>query len=306
MSSLSSTMGIQFDASQRWKNLSLLWSIVQVIFFGVTVLIALLAVNFNPQLLPERAQIELYVLVIVIPILLLLSIVQAQTSYHQGASRRQQILTGEWREQAAFQPSFQQQNAQLTAPITLKIRINRGPIIINVALILLCFSGILLLLWSMYSMWASYLERYGTTATSAALDAWLFYVFLAAIWWIAWITLGFLVNLRLRRWLCPELEAMEEGLIAWYPGQEVMIPWNNIRYFALVKRHKASSDPKDWTYEVSDGEKSIRWQQPYIAKRLYPLCVPELPQVQYEQEFARLLALIVAKTGQPLLDMHLK
>ncbi|GHO79853.1 hypothetical protein KSD_76240 [Ktedonobacter sp. SOSP1-85] len=306
MNSISSAMAMQFDPSQRWKSLSVLWSVVQVFFFGVSILLLLLMVSFNLQILPERGQIEFAFIVIVVPILLILSIVQAQRSYHQSVSRRRQILSGEWQERTQFQPAPQNQNALPSTPIWLGIRLNLAPIILNFILILLCFGGILLLLWSLYSTWATFLNNYGNAATAIALDAWLRYVVLAIILWVAWTALGVFVNLRMRRWLCPELEATEDGLAAWYPGEEVIIPWGDVRYFALVKQHKSSPDPNDWTYEIGDGEKSIRWQQPYMAKRMYPLYVSELPRDQYEQEFANLLSLIAARTGRPLLDMRLK
>lgn len=296
-------MAMRFDPSQRWKSLSVLWSVVQVFLFGVSILLLLLMVSFNLQILPERGQIEFAFIVIVVPILLILSIVQAQRSYYQGVSRRQQILSGEWQERAQFQPA-QNQDVLESTPIWLGIRLNLAPIILNFILILLCFGAILLLLWSLYSTWATLLNDYGGTAT--ALDTWLRFVVLAIILWVAWTALGVFVNLRMRRWLCPELEATEEGLTAWYPGGEVILLWGDVRYFALVKQHKSSSDPNNWTYEIGDGEKSIRWQQPYVAKRMYSLYVSELPRDQYEQEFANLLSLIATQTSRPLLDMHLK
>jgi hypothetical protein len=230
---------------------------------------------------------------------------------YQSASRRQQILKGAWSERAQFQFELQDQNAVPAVPIRLDLRLNLKWLIPNLIIVLLCFGCIFWLLWTIYSTWSTLLndinsQGYMTMTTNIPLVVWFMYAILALVWWAIWIFLAVFVRLRLQRWLSPGLLATEEGLTAFYPNKEVTIQWSNVRYFALVKKYKSSPEPKNWTYEISDGEQIIRWQQPYVAKRIYPLYVPVLPQDLYEKEFANLLSIISAHTGRPLLDMHLR
>lgn len=299
-----------FDPLRRWITLNISWLVAQVFVFVVDLLFLLLIVNFNLQILPARAQIEVAIAIIVLPLYWIGSIIQARRLYNRSVLRRQQMLSGEWQQRAQVQPTTQ--DTALPLPIMLSIRLNWAFLVPIFILIILCFGIMFALTWTLYSLLSdlinslNYSNAYvtSTATTMIPLDTWLTYMILVYIWWAGCIIVGFFVNLNLHRRLCPMLEATEEGLTASYPGKKVTMRWSDVRYFALVMKKK-SPEPMNATYEIGDGKKIIRWQQPYSIRRTFPFYVPTLPRNQYNKQFASLLSLIAIRTGLPLLDMHL-
>ncbi|GCE19004.1 hypothetical protein KDK_28040 [Dictyobacter kobayashii] len=111
-----------------------------------------------------------------------------------------------------------------------------------------------------------------------------------------------------------QLIATENGLLKKGPFRQQLMPWNEVRLFAIdsvsierngnplfVSRHTHAP-----TFFELSSEKDILCWQWLRPPRWYELAMarPVMGYQVYEQQMQALLSIIVAKTGQPLYDLR--
>lgn len=105
-----------------------------------------------------------------------------------------------------------------------------------------------------------------------------------------------------RRRQTPEVSADETGLTTWgyYRDQPVMIPWQDIRVWAVMPPTKPS---KPIRYAVYGDGLRLTWDEPPYGPYSWSTTVG-IPYQSYKTRAIRLHALIAARTGLPLRELR--
>jgi hypothetical protein len=113
---------------------------------------------------------------------------------------------------------------------------------------------------------------------------------LCALW--AWVASSFV-----GRW---HIHASELGLGREVLGLTAVMPWNDARLFAIVRRDRRGRPD---TFELATLSSILRWRWVRPDARFWRVNDPELAWPEYEQRMRALHSLIAAKTGLPLYDL---
>jgi hypothetical protein len=153
---------------------------------------------------------------------------------------------------------------------------------------------------------------------------------------IAIMSLSIVIWLEMRlpiagHYLLPSLTIDDEAIAARYGHLTITIPWQNIRYFALVDsntfRQFPTSDnpptfrqilkngitykspplPEHEVFEISDGENIICWLKatPFRHHRLFRFGEVALSDEDYATFTQQLASLLMEKTNLPLYDLRI-
>ncbi|MBO0796159.1 MAG: hypothetical protein J2P36_35150 [Ktedonobacteraceae bacterium] len=113
----------------------------------------------------------------------------------------------------------------------------------------------------------------------------------------------FLIAITIGHYMLPELDIDDSGITARCGRDTVTMAWQDIRYFALsnsnmIARRKGLI--KAYMYEICDGENIINWAPNTRTVKTYKMDHAAYDTLASEQ----LPALVVARTGLPLLDLR--
>jgi hypothetical protein len=113
----------------------------------------------------------------------------------------------------------------------------------------------------------------------------------------------FLIAITIGHYMLPELDVDDNGITARCGRDTVTMAWQDIRYFALsnsnmIARRKGLI--KAYMYEICDGENIINWAPNTKTVTTYKVDRADYDTLASEQ----LPALVVARTGLPLLDLR--
>lgn len=214
-------------------------------------------------------------------------------SFKQLCQQRALVLAGESLPQAEQQPV--PTTTPMDLPQQVRKRLRRGsPLTIIVMLIIfsmgLALQQLPLLVSNPYTLPDMVFEGMG------ALFLILIMIFLLGpLLLSATIVVGY--------YMLPPLDIDDTGITAHYGRYTVKLVWQDIRYFAMsnskqIAQSKASV--KAFMYEICDGENIINWAPNTRNSLTYKVDHPDYNMLAAEQ----LPALIVARTGLPLLDLR--
>lgn len=286
------------------------WSLIISLLSNALVALSITFVPYwnNPFLLPDSLlNIRLWTVVIPLILLvclanLLLRVLRLRRERRKRDRLRQKVLLGRIRPLALHQPPTVL--APLSLPLYLESRLTRR-------------SVRKMLIWALVTLCAIVIDLsilLGNTwlLPSLLVDA---LSFLSIAIPFAVVIIASLMQTSITGYyLHPLLHVDTEGLSASYGSETVCIAWRNVCSFALVggvaasnilqKKAEASSHPYD-AFEISDGEQRICW----AADSPFPLFTvfrsgSALSALDYTYLTLQLGALIVAKTGCPLLDLR--
>lgn len=230
---------------------------------------------------------------LIIPSIAYISILRSMGSFKQQHQQRQHALAGESLPQATAQPAVE------TAPIALPQRVHphlrRGFLITPIVLLIIFSIGLIL---QQIPLFVSnpYQLPDGILELSGALGFLLLIIPVSLLGFFAtFIVVGY--------YMLPSLDIDDTGIAARYGRHMVTLAWRDIRYFAmtnnrLIARPKASTRP--FVYEICDGEHIINW-----APNMRAVIAYKVDNADYNTLASKQLpALIMARTGLPLLDLR--
>lgn len=104
-----------------------------------------------------------------------------------------------------------------------------------------------------------------------------------------------------------QLTATENGLIEQRGKVTELIPWSEVRLFALIKSEEKEGEGINYTYELASSKILIRWSTQFIQppqQRAGTIQEHYVSVQTYQQQTQTLLTIIATRTGLPLYDLR--
>ncbi len=188
---------------------------------------------------------------------------------------------------AAEQPTLDR--TPLLLPITIKLRHNKGNILLG--------TGATLLMAMLFAGWLTWVVSYQLLLVPDHL-----LTFLVVFSIVAVIMLAGLFGLFLSPLGRPQITVTEGGLIS-NTGMKIIMPWYEARLFAMYGTFGKQKSGAAITYELSSARWLVRWTW-LLRRTLSPGLEPVIPHDEYNRQMQALLSFIVARTGLPLYDLR--
>jgi len=179
--------------------------------------------------------------------------------------------------------------APLPLPITIKLRHNKGTILLG--------TGATLLMAMLFAGWLTWAISYFLPLVTDHLLIFLVVFSIVAVFMLIGLFAIFLSPLGR-----PQITVTEGGLISNH-GMKVIMPWNEAHLFAMYGTFGAQKSGSAITYELSSARAIVRWT--WILRRtLSPGLEPTIPHDEYNRQMQALLSFVTARTGLPLYDLR--
>ncbi|MBO0783249.1 MAG: hypothetical protein J2P37_30920 [Ktedonobacteraceae bacterium] len=282
-----------FREHLRWKRvLSLLTALALVVYVLALEALAYLEGHEARVLIVEFF--GLGIAVVYLGIVRIVTLSSASRSLKRLRQQRMRALTGEDLPRTTPQPTVT--GVPMDLPQHVHTRIGRGCLSTVIVLLIIFSLG---LIWVQIPFFVA--DRYAGPDFASLRFALVFYTF---------ILIEPLLNFSFSaivtsHCLSPSLDIDENGITAYYERHTFTMAWHDIRYFAMTNTRQIARSgkktTKPFTYEIGDGENMINWDPHIRIVTASKFDHPDYHTLASKQ----LPALIIERTGLPLLDLRL-